>query len=213
MADLGQLFDIHPNLHGLNAHPTGTKSVEQMADELRKSIDQKQDEIKKVADDALGTRFGLRVTLPPMDTRDQALIVQSRLLRARSDRLRMPWPQPGLIVGPVGAPKVSAIATAGTSLPLKGCTPNFYLREGQFLSINHAGRRYIHLMADNLILDGSGNGVADVWPMLRVGLSVNDVVEIAKPMIEGLVSPGDEVSWQISVDHMASFEFTLAESA
>lgn len=33
-------------------HP-GTKSAEQMADELRKSIDKKQDEIKKVADDAL----------------------------------------------------------------------------------------------------------------------------------------------------------------
>ena len=34
-------------------HPTGTKTAEQMADELRKKLDEKQDATKEVADDAL----------------------------------------------------------------------------------------------------------------------------------------------------------------
>ena len=61
---------------------------------------------------------------------------------------------------------------------------------------------------------GAGGTVsAAIWPLLRSPLSVNDVVEIAAPKIEGLVSPGDELSWQISVDRLASFSFTVAEAA
>lgn len=161
----------------------------------------------------LGTRFGIRVTLPAMRTRDQALIVQSRLLRAREDRLRMEWPQPDFDVGAPGAPRVSAGVTAGMSVPLKGLTPGYIVKEGQMLSIVRGARRYMHMFAADGTVTTGGTLAATIWPMIRASLLNNDVVELAPPMIEGLVSPGDELSWQISVDRLASFSFTVAESA
>ena len=161
----------------------------------------------------LGTRFGLRVTLPPMPTRDQALIVQSRLLRAREDRLLMEWPQPDFDTGTPGAPLVSAVVATGTTLPLKGMTPGYTIKEGQMVSIIHGGRRYMEMASADATVGAGGTVSAAIWPLLRSPLSVNDVVEIAAPKIEGLVSPGDELSWQISVDRLASFSFTVAEAA
>lgn len=161
----------------------------------------------------LGTRFGVRITLPPAQTRSEALIIQSRLLRAREDRLRMEWMQPDFDTGAPGAPRVAAAIVSGTAVPLKGMTPGYQVKEGQFLGFVHAARRYIHIFAADgtVAIDGTLN--AQVWPMLRTNLSNNDVVEIAPPMIEGLVSPGEELSWQISVDRLASFSFTLSEGA
>lgn len=161
----------------------------------------------------LGTRFGLRVTLPPMPTRDKALIIQSRLLRAREDRLRMEWVQPDFDTGTPGAPLVSATVASGTSIPLKGLTAGYTVKEGQMLSIVKGGRRYVHMFAADGQVAAGGALTATIWPMIRASLANNDVVEIAKPMIEGLVSPGDELSWQVSVDRLASFSFTIAESA
>lgn len=161
----------------------------------------------------LGTRFGIRLTLPPAPTRSEALVIQSRLLRAREDRLRMEWPQPDFDTGSPGAARVAAAVTSGMSVPFKGMTPQYQVKEGQFLSIVHGGRRYMHIFAADGTVAGDGTLQAAIWPMLRTSLSNNDVIEIAPPMIEGLVSPGDELSWQISVDRLASFSFLLSEGA
>ena len=161
----------------------------------------------------LGTRFGLRVTLPPMPTRDKALIIQSRLLRAREDRLRMEWVQPDFDTGVPGSPLISAAVAAGTSIPLKGMAAGYTVKEGQMLSIIRGARRYMHMFSADGTVGAGGTLQAGIWPMIRASLITNDVVEIAKPMIEGLVSPGDELSWQIAVDRFASFSFTIAESA
>ncbi|MFZ2995953.1 hypothetical protein [Sphingobium sp.] len=161
----------------------------------------------------LGTRFGLRLTLPSMPTRSEALVVQSRLLRAREDRLLMEWPQPDFDTGDPGAPRVSAAVTSGVTLPLKGMAVGYTVKEGQFLAIIHGGRRYVHMFAADGTVGAGGTINAPIWPMFRTQLSVNDIVEIAVPRIEGMVSPGDELSWQISVDRLASFSFTLAEGA
>lgn len=160
----------------------------------------------------LGTRFALRVTLPPMESRDDALVVQSRLLRGREDRLVIEWPQPGFDVGAPGAPLVAAAVASGTSIPLKGMTPGHVLKEGQFISVIHAGRRYVYMLSADAVVGVGGVVTVNIWPLLRTALSVNDVVEMT-PMIEGLVSPGEEISWQLSVDHLADFSFTIAESA
>lgn len=160
----------------------------------------------------LGTRFGSRVTLPPKDAND-ALLIQSRLLRARYDRLLMPWYQPGFDTGAPGAPVVSGAVASGTAIPLSGLAAGYRIKEGQFASILHAGRRYLHMFAADVLIPSSGSAIVSVWPMIRVSLSTGDVVEIAKPMIEGFVNPGEELSWQTAVDHLSAFNFTIAEAA
>lgn len=161
----------------------------------------------------LGTRFGVRYTLPPALTRSDALVIQSRLLRAREDRLRMEWLQPDFDAGTPGAARVAAATVSGMTVPFKSMTPGYSVKEGQFFNFVHAGRRYLHIFAADGTVEADGTLQAIIWPMLRTSLSNNDVIEIAPPMIEGLVSKGDELSWQISVDRLASFSFSLSEGA
>ena len=161
----------------------------------------------------LGTRFAVSVTLPPKRTRDEALVIQSRLLRAREDRLLMEFPQPDFDTGDPGSPIVSTAVASGSSLPISGVTPGYQIKEGQFASIIHAGRRYLHIFAADYTFGSGGAATLIIWPMLRTPLSAGDVVEIAVPKIEGLVSPGDELSWQLSVDRFAAFTFQVSEGA
>jgi len=160
-----------------------------------------------------GSRFGLRVTLPSKRTKDEAMVIQSRLLRAREDRLLMAWPQPDFDTGNPGTPKLSAAVASGTIIPLSGLNAGYAIKEGQFASIIHAGRRYLHMFTADAVVTAGGAVTASMWPMIRTPLSAGDVVEITRPMIEGLINPGDELSWQIAVQRVADFSFTIAESA
>lgn len=163
--------------------------------------------------DRPGTRFGVRLQLPSKRTETEAMIIQSRLLQARKQRLIMPFPQPGFDTGNPGAPVLANAVLAGTVLPLTGLAPGYVVAEGQFFSIIRAGRRYLHMFRTSGTAAANGSLIANIFPMLRVQLSAGDVVEIAQPMIEGLVSPGDELNWQISVSRLAAFSFTISEGA
>src|SRR3546814_160979 len=67
----------------------------------------------------LGTRLGIRVSMPPMRNGDNGRIFVSRLLQAKQDRLLMDWPQPGFTIGAPGSPLVSTAASGGTALAIK----------------------------------------------------------------------------------------------
>ncbi len=161
----------------------------------------------------LGTRFGIEVSMPPMPSGDTGRLFVSRLLQARSARLLMNWPLLDFDPGNPGAPKISATTASGSILPLKGLTAGYTGKEGQFFSIIHAGRRYLHMLTADFTADGAGNATAAIFPMLRVGLSVNDVLEMAQPIIEGHVLPGDELSWKMSLERHIGLGFSVMEAA
>lgn len=160
----------------------------------------------------LGTRFGLRLTMPPMDA-DEGMVYLSRLLQGRQSTVILPWPLLDFDPGTPGAPLVSANVASGTSIPIKGLTVGYPIKEGQFFSVIHAGRRYVYMFTADATANGSGNATASIFPMLRSPLSNNDVLEIAQPMIEGLVLPGEEISWQIGLSNDREFSFSVMESA
>lgn len=160
----------------------------------------------------LGTRFGLRLTMPPMDA-DEGMVYLSRLLQGRQSTVTLPWPLLDFDPGTPGAPLVSAAVSSGTAIPIKGLTPGYTIKEGQFFSVIHAGRRYVYMFTADVTADGSGNLSAAVFPLLRTALSINDVIEIAQPKIEGLVMPGEEISWQIGLSNAREFGFSVMEAA
>src|SRR3546814_9072759 len=86
-------------------------------------------------------------------------------------------------------------------MEIKSLTPSYAIREGQFFSIVHGGRRYVHMFTASVVASGTGTVTASIFPPLRTSLSVNDVVEIVAPKIEGHVLPGEELSWQLALDH------------
>ena len=87
------------------------------------------------------------------------------------------------------------------------------MKEGQFFSVIHSGRRYVYMFTADATANGSGNLSAAIFPLLRTALSINDVIEIAQPKIEGLVMPGEEISWQIGLDNAREFSFSVLEAA
>ena len=160
----------------------------------------------------LGMRFGLRLTMPPMDA-DEGMVYLSRLLQGRQSTVILPWPLLDFDSGTPGSPLVSAAVASGTAIPIKGLTPGYQVKEGQFFSVIHSGRRYVYMFTADATANGSGNLSAAIFPLLRTALSTNDVIEIAQPKIEGLVLPGEEISWQIGLDNAREFSFSVLEAA
>lgn len=158
----------------------------------------------------LGTRWAMRVSMPPMRAEVGRLWVDA-LSRGTESGVLMPIVQ-DIDVGNPGAPLLSAAVTAGMLLPIKGLTPGYVAKAGQFLSIVHGGRRYVHIFSADAAANGSGVLNAAIWPMIRTGLSVNDVVEIAVPMIEGWLDEAFE--WDVlTIPWIQLPDFTIREAA
>lgn len=159
----------------------------------------------------LGTRFGVRYTMPPLEGADARAFV-ARLVRGRFDRVLMPWPVTDFDPGDPGNPTINANYSGGSAIVLEGLDVSYTILEGQFFSIVHAGRRYMHMSTGNASPDGSGVVVMSIFPPLRTAVSIGDVVEIASPMIEGMVSPGDELGWQYALTSDTAISFSVVES-
>src|SRR3546814_19762864 len=106
----------------------------------------------------------------------------------------MDWPQPGFTIGAPVSPLVSTAASGGTALAIKSLTPSYAIREGQFFSIVHGGRRYVHMLTASVVASGTGTVTASTFTPLRTSISVIDVVAIAAPKTERTVLPCAELS-------------------
>lgn len=161
----------------------------------------------------VGSRFGVKIVMPLFVNESEGRVFISRLLRARQERLVMKWPMGRFDAGSPGAPQISATIASGSAISIKGLSAGYTVKEGQFFSVIHGGRYYLHMFIGGGTADGSGNLSANIFPMLRTNLSINDSVQIAQPMIEGNVSSGDEMSWEISVERYMSLSFSVMEAA
>lgn len=160
-----------------------------------------------------GTRFGARVSIPPIRTDDLGRVYVARLLQGRTNGILMRWPLLEFNPGSPGSPKIATAALSGSSIALKGLTAGYVIKEGQYFSIIVSGKRYLHMATANVTASGTGTATVSIFPLLRKGVAVDNVVEIAQPMIEGFVSPGDELGWEISSNRFMNINFTIMESA
>lgn len=160
----------------------------------------------------LGSRFMASVSLPPLEL-DRGRLFVSRLIRAKSEGLRMEIP---LTLGNQGIPGVTAVVdgavTGGMTLPVRGLNAGYAAREGYWLSIVRGGQHYVHSVAAPFVADASGLATVTIAPALRVALVDGDAVHLARPMIEGLVQ-GDELGWEISLAHHTTISFAIEEAA
>lgn len=160
--------------------------------------------------DRPGSRFALVLSFPPMRG-DMANVAVSRLMRAKSEGLRVPFP---LLVpqGSPGATVVDGATPSGTTLPVRGGTPNWRWREGWWLSVESSdGQHYLHNLAAAGALDASGDGDLPIWPMLRAPFADGDSVHLARPMVEGLPQ-GDATDWEIPVGRLIRLSVPFEET-
>lgn len=161
----------------------------------------------------MGTRFGIEVSFPPMPSADAGRLFASRLLQGRQDRLRMDWPLLDFKPGIAGTKTVAGPHVSGSLLSVTGGTANYQWREGQFFNVYVNDRPYIHMITETTNSDAAGAATLPIFPMLRTVLAGGEALIIEQPVIEGHVSPGDEISWQMSIDRHLNFAFRLMEAA
>ena len=158
----------------------------------------------------LGDRLAVDVVLTPTTDAGQAQAYIARLRRGRREGALLAWPQLNLAIGNPGAPRVDGGGQAGTNLAVRGLTPGYVVREGQFLSLVSNGCRYVHAVAAALTVPASGLATLSLEPMLRVVPANNDSIELAAPRIEGLVS-GLDRGWTIDIAGVVGLAFTITE--
>ena len=141
----------------------------------------------------LGTRHALDFIIPSMRTEPHGRIWSAQLRMAKLFGALLPFGQDGFKVGAPGSPVVAGAGQSGMALSVRGFQPGYAVRVGQAFSLVHGGRRYLHFIAEQgLTLDGALT--LSIFPMLRVIPADGDVLEFAKPMIQGSLS-GQSVKW------------------
>ncbi len=159
----------------------------------------------------LGDRFAISVVMPPMTNADSGRVWIARLIRGRGEGVVLPWPQPGFDPGAPGAPLVKGANQSGSTLAIDGFAPGYQVVEGQFFSIVHGGRRYLHVATADVVASAQGEATVSFSPMLRIKPADNAVCEFAQPMIEGLLG-GDEQSWTPSAARTVGLTFSIQEA-
>ncbi|ESQ83258.1 hypothetical protein AEAC466_13480 [Asticcacaulis sp. AC466] len=157
----------------------------------------------------LGDRWAVEVTLAPQ-YREDAEIWLSRLAQGTRDSVIYDWPQREGGVGTPGTPVVNGAGQSGNSLSLDGLTPGYVIGEGQFFSVIVSGRRYLHMATAAVTVNGAGQAVVPILPLLRVTPPDNAVVEIAQPKIEGLIQK-DDVTLPMGATGIIILKFSITE--
>lgn len=109
------------------------------------------------------------------------------IVRGAGERIRVPVTQPGIDVGPVGAPVVDGAGIAGSVLPLTGLTPNLIVRKGWFLTIETGAGASAHIITETVVVGSDSTAEVAIWPMLWLEPEDGDRVEMVAPYIEGLI--------------------------
>lgn len=160
----------------------------------------------------LGNRFRASVTMPPLRSQRDGRIWVSRLIRGKSEGVRMALPLQGFDPGTPGAPVVDGAGQAGRTLSIRGAQPHYRFREGQFFSVVTGGRHHLISVDAETAVGADGKATLPVSPMLRVLHLDGDVLHVGKPMLEGFVI-GEEMAWEMQLGHFTGLSFEVHEAA
>lgn len=160
----------------------------------------------------MGSRFALAVTMPPLRSTADGMKWVSRLVRGKSEGVRMEVPLGDFDPGLTGNPVVAGSGQSGSVLNVSGFAPGYYFQEGQWFTLASGGEHFLHQVALTGTASGQGAAALPIYPMLRVEPQDGDVLLFDQPIIEGFVH-GDELRWQMSVERLIGIEFEVHERA
>lgn len=161
--------------------------------------------------DRKGSRYRATISYPPMKP-ETADVFVSRLLRAKSEGLRIPYP---LLrsQGSPGSPVVDGAGQTGKTLDIRGLNVGYAIREGFWLSVEDAsGQHYLHNAGSTARVGADGLATITLAEELRTPFADGATVNLAVPMIEGFVT-GDSWGWTIPVERLIAVQFEMEEAA
>lgn len=159
-----------------------------------------------------GSRYRAEIGFPPMRA-DVARVFVSRLLRAKSEGLRIEFPLLEVSQGTPGTPLVDGGGQAGKTLNIRGLTPHYAFREGFWLTLVDGaggGARYLHNCASAVAAGADGRTTIALAEALRAPFADGATILLARPTIEGFVT-GEEWQWQIPVERLIALSVPIEE--
>lgn len=159
----------------------------------------------------LGNRYAVAFDMPPLENAGDGRIWANRLVRGMKEPVRMEYPLIDFDPGAPGAFVVDGAEQAGTSLNVRGGTPQYMFQEGQPFSLIIAGRSYLDFIAEQTIADASGRATITLTQMLRASPADGDPLNFSQPIIEGYVM-GDTTSWELAVERVVGISFDIVEA-
>ncbi|MAM40649.1 MAG: hypothetical protein CL949_19590 [Erythrobacter sp.] len=163
-----------------------------------------------------GNRYAVAVTMPPM-REAAARIFVNRLIRGKSEGVRMAWPLDGFRPGSPNIDASTAIVVdgagqAGMSLSVQNVTPQYAFREGQPISLEISGQHFFDFVSAPVIADASGRATVPLTLELRAPPPSGSILHVAKPMIEGFIV-GSEIAWEQAVSGFRdNIQFDIQEA-
>lgn len=161
--------------------------------------------------DRMGNRFAISVSMPPMQIETGRVFI-SRLIRGKTEGVRMEYPLCDFNPGAPGTPRVNGAGQAGRLLVCDGFMPGYQVKEGQPFTVVTDGRYYLYFSDAAVTANGSGQLTLQFSPMLRAGPADNDLLLFTQPLIEGFIH-GEEWRWSMDLNRMVGIEFDVRERA
>lgn len=155
-----------------------------------------------------GTRWAWDFEYPPM-TYVQSLAFDDLL--TEDETCVIDILQPGLVIGNPGSPLIDGANQSGRTLNLKGLTPGYVFRKGQWLSMILSGQRFAYKSSVAATADGAGKLSVPLRTLLRLPTLNNAVVEIAEPKAEGWVTLAQDAHAIDAIHRLIRLRFTLEE--
>ena len=154
-----------------------------------------------------GTRWAWDITLPPMP---YVKSLEWDDLLSESDTVIMKIYQPGLDTGAPGSPLIDGSNQIGRTLNLKGLTPSYAFRKGQWVSFPVNGQLFAYKVRTAITVGSDGRVALPLRTLLRLPPANNAVVDVAEPRAEGFPTV-DPSSLEVATDRMVRLRFTLEE--
>lgn len=156
-----------------------------------------------------GSRYAITQTYGPY-TAEQARVMETRIVAAREQGgMRLPF----LLLhsqGSPGAPVLDGAVTGGRVLALRGVTPGYFCKEGYWLSLVKDGQHFLHKVQTGGRADAAGLLEITLAELTRASFPDGATVNLAKPMIEGLMR-AEEIEWSTGVEQVTAFEISIKE--
>ncbi len=110
-------------------------------------------------------------------------------------------------------PAVNGAGQTGSTLSVRSVFPGTALVRGQFISIVHASRHYLHMVTQQVVAPANGIVAISLWPMLRFITVDSEPVAITRPMIEGQLVGFEGKGATFVKNRVDPLEFSIVERA
>lgn len=158
----------------------------------------------------LGDRYAVDFTLHEMPSDQEGRRLKQQLIRAKRDGARVTFPQDGLEIGSPGVAVVNGSGQSGSTLNVRGMTPNYVIRAGQVFHLDAAGRLYLHSADAQTIVSNTGTASIPISPMLRISPGDAAPVGFGRPIMEGNIT--SDLSWVYTPGRWAGMTVTIEEA-